>query len=98
MAMRQTECKGYSLPDDLMGYCVSNDSHEMRNCLQPKLTVAQVLFDVYKVLSIELHRRDVTSFFTCCPTCMDGYIMKEEYQSTINSIRVSSNAKRIGGS
>ena len=87
MAMCQTEGKGYSSPDDLKGYCISNDSHEMMNCLQTKLTVTQVLFDVYKVLSIELHRRDVTSFFTCCPTCTDSYIMKEEYQSMTNSIR-----------
>ena len=51
----------------------------MMNGLQMKMSVFQVLFDVYKVLSIELHRGECTSFFTCCPTCTDGYLMKEEY-------------------
>ena len=64
-----------------------NDNHKTMNDLQTKMSVFNVLFDVYKVLSIELHRRNQTSFMACCPTCTDVYLMKEEYQALIDSIR-----------
>ena len=51
------------------------------------MTVLQILFDVYKVVSVELHRRSSAIFMDCCPTCTNGYLMKEEYQSMIDSIR-----------
>ena len=64
-----------------------NDDHKTMNDLQTKMSVFNVLFDVYKILSIELHRGDKTSFMACCPTCTDGYLMKEEYQAFVDSIR-----------
>ena len=45
------------------------------------------MFDVYKLVSIELHRQDKTNFFAGCPMCMNGHLMKEEYQAMIDSIR-----------
>ena len=56
------------------------------NDLQTKISIFNVLFDIYKILSIELHRRNFTSFVTSCPTCTDGYLMKVEFQSLIDSI------------
>ena len=64
-----------------------NNNHKAMNDLQTKMSVFNVLFDVYKVLSIELHRRNQTSFMAGCPICTDGYLMKEEYQALIDSIR-----------
>ena len=34
-------------------YC---DDHKMISCVQSKLVILQTLFDVYKLVSIELHR------------------------------------------
>ena len=56
----------------------NNNSHGDVNDLQTKMSTFNVLFDVYKLLSIKLHRRDFTSFMTQCPTCTDGYLMKVE--------------------
>ena len=64
-----------------------NNDHKTMNDLQTKMSVFNVLFDVYKILSIELHRGDKTSFMACCPMCTDGYLMKEEYQAFVDSIR-----------
>ena len=85
--MRHNHSKGFWLDDAFKGDKMANDNHELMNELQTKMTVFQVLFDVYKVLSIELHRGECASFFTCCPTCTDGYLMKEELQTLINSVR-----------
>ena len=57
------------------------------NDLQTKMSTFNVLFDVYKLLRIELHRRDFMSFMMQCPTCTDGYLMKVELQALIDSIR-----------
>ena len=65
----------------------SSNLHKDTNDLQTKISVFNILFDVYKILSIELHRRNRTSFVTCCPTCTDGYLMKVEFQSFLDSIR-----------
>ena len=64
-----------------------NDDHKTMNDLQTKMSVFNVLFDVYKILSIELHRGDKTSFMACCLMCTDGYLMKEEYQAFLDSIQ-----------
>ena len=85
--MRRNYGKGFWLDDAFKGDKMVNDSHELMNELQTKMTVFQVLFYVYKVLSIELHRGECTSFFTCCPMCTDGYLMKEELQTLIDSVR-----------
>ena len=45
-----------------------------------------VLFDVYKILSIELHRKKGNDFYSTCPTCTEGWLMKTEHQSVIESI------------
>ena len=47
-AMLQMEGKGK--PSE--NYGASKDSHEIMNSLQSKMTVIQVLFDVYRILSI----------------------------------------------
>ena len=65
--------------------CLGN--HERMNDLQTKMTVFNVLIDVYKILSIEIHRGESPTFMNCCPTCIDGYLMKEEYQTFVDSIR-----------
>ena len=46
-----------------------------------------VLFDVFKILSIELHRKKGNDFYSTCPKCTEGWLMKMEYQSVIESIR-----------
>ena len=63
--------------------------------------VIQVLFDLYKLISIELHRQtDYESkehnhdFFHRCPTCMTGYLMRSEYQTMIDCIGESLPLKR----
>ena len=65
--------------------CLGN--HERMNDLQTKMTVFNVLFDVYKILSIKIHRGESPTFMNCCPTCTNGYLMKEEYQTFVDSIR-----------
>ena len=65
--------------------CLGN--HERMNDLQTKMTVFNVLFDIYKILSIEIHRGESPTFMNCSPTCTDGYLMKEEYQTFVDSIR-----------
>ena len=65
-------------------YC---DKHKMISRVQSKLIILQTLFDVYKLVSRELHRQDKTNFFSGCPTCTNGHLMKEEYQAMIDSIR-----------
>ena len=64
-----------------------DDHHFDMNALQTKMTAFHIFFDVYKVLSVELHRRDAPEFVTQCPTCTDGYLIKTEMQSLIDSIR-----------
>ena len=46
-----------------------------------------VLFDLFKILSIELHRKKGNDFYSTCPTCTEGWLMKTEHQSVIESIR-----------
>ena len=64
-----------------------DDHHFDMNALQTEMIAFHILFDVYKVLSVELHRRDAPKFVTQCPTCMNGYLMKTKMQSFIDSIR-----------
>ena len=65
----------------------NHNSHGDVNDLQTKMSTFNVLFDVYKLLSIKLHRRDFMSFVMQCPTCTDGYLMKVELQTLIDSIQ-----------
>ena len=60
-----------------------------------KLTAVQVMFDLYKLISIELHRGNEVNFFSCCPTCTNGHLMKEEYQTLIDSVRESVPMKNV---
>ena len=86
--MRNEEGSGVFRLDNAFGVGnPSNDDHKTMNDLQTKMSVFNVLFDVYKILSIELHRGDKMSFMACCPTCTNGYLMKEEYQAFVDSIR-----------
>ena len=64
-----------------------DDRHFDMNALQTEMTAFHILFKVHKVLSVELHRRDTSKFVTQCPTCTNGYLMKTEMQSFIDSIR-----------
>ena len=73
---------------------IVND-HKNTVYYQTKMLVIQALFDLYKVISIELHRRvdyknrsnKSADFFERCPSCINGYLMKNEYQTMIDSIR-----------
>ena len=69
--------------------------HELPTILQMKLTAVQVMFDFYKLISIELHRGNEVNFFSCCPTCTNGHLMKEEYQTLIDSVRESVPMKNV---
>ena len=82
------------LPSDIV------NTHKGVVDLQTKMLVVQALFDLYKVISIELHRcidykskyefhDRGTDFFKRCPSCVNGYLMRNEYQTMINSIRES---------
>ena len=82
------------LPSDIV------DTHKGVVDLQTKMLVVQALFDLYKVISIELHRRvdykskyefhdRGTDFFERCPLCVNGYLMRNEYKTMIDSIRES---------
>ena len=84
--LRVNEMKHHNV-DKLLGSSpMMWDDHKNISQLQTQMTVLQILFDVYKVVSVELHRRSNAIFMNCCPTCTNGYLMKEEYQSMIYSI------------
>ena len=60
--------------------------------LQTKMMVVQVLFDLYKVITIELHRKvsanyTKSDFFNRCPCCLNGSLMRSEYWAMVDSIR-----------
>ena len=42
---------------------------------------------MFKILSIELYRKSGNDFYSTCPTCTEGWLMKMECQSVIESIR-----------
>ena len=69
------------------------DEHHGISDLHTKMMTIQILFDVCKVVSIELHRKvnrtDVhsTKFFDCFPSCVNGFLMKGEYQTMVDSVR-----------
>ena len=61
--------------------------------LQTKMDGIQILFDMYKIVSIELHRKTKSftlssaEFFNRCPSCTNRHLVKGEYQAIVNSIR-----------
>ena len=63
------------------------DVHTKADKLQTMVVAFNVLFDVFKILSIELHRKKGNDFYSMCPTCTEGWLMKTEHQSVIESIR-----------
>ena len=63
------------------------DVHTKADKLQTMVVALNVLFDVFKILSIELHRKKGSDFYSTCPTCTEGWLMKTECQSVIESIR-----------
>ena len=63
------------------------DVHTKTDKLQTMVVAFNVLFDVFKILSIELHRKKGNDFYSTCPTCTEGWLMKTEHQSVIESIR-----------
>ena len=63
------------------------DVHTKADKLQTMVVAFNVLFDVFKILSIELHRKKGNDFYSTCPTCSEGWLMKTEHQSVIESIR-----------
>ena len=71
------------------------DSHNGINLLQTKMSVIQMLFDTYTIISMEFHRKSkkftlsCAKFFNRCPSCTNGYLAKGEYQTMIDSIRKS---------
>ena len=61
---------------------------------QTKCYVAQVLLDVYKVTTMEMHRRAdhagvSDDVFDRCVTCTNAALMKGEYQAMVDSVRES---------
>ena len=64
----------------------TSNVHVKSDRLQTMMVTFNVLFDVYKTMSIEFHRCKSADFFSVCPTCSDGYLMKTEHQSMIESI------------
>ena len=73
----------------------SLDDHHETIELQTKMLIVQVLFDIYKIVSVELHRRTNCSdvhnfdFFDGCPTCTNDFLMRGEYQTMVDSVRES---------
>ena len=63
------------------------DVHTKADKLQTMVVAFNVLFDVFKILNIELHRKKGNDFYSMCPTCTEGCLMKTERQSVIESIR-----------
>ena len=63
------------------------DVHTKADKLQTMVVAFNVLFDVFKILSIKLHRKKGNNFYSTCPTCTEGWLMKTERQSVIESIR-----------
>ena len=60
------------------------DSHHGISLLQTKMSMIQMLFDTYKIISMELHRKSEkftlssAKFFNRCPSCTNGYLVKGE--------------------
>ena len=75
---------------------IVNDHKDTVN-LQTNMLVIRAFFDLYKVISIELQGRvdyenrlnESADFFEQYPSCVNGYLMKNEYQTMIDSIRES---------
>ena len=63
------------------------DVHTKADKLQTMVVAFNVLFDVFKILSIGLHRKKGNDFYSTCPTCTESWLMKTECQSVIESIR-----------
>ena len=42
---------------------MQNDDHKLITRVQRKIHALQILFDVYKVMTVELHRKDKVTFF-----------------------------------
>ena len=66
--------------------------HEGVTDLQTKMMVVQVLFDLYNVITIELRRKvsanyTNSEFINRCPSCLNGSLMRGEYQAMVDSIR-----------
>ena len=63
------------------------DVHTKADKLQTMVVAFNVLFNVFKILSIELHFKKGNDSYSTCPTCTEGWLMKTEHQSVIESIR-----------
>ena len=63
------------------------DVHTKADKLQTMVVAFNVLFDVFKILSIELHRKSGDDFYSMCPTCTEGWLMETKCQSVIEIIR-----------
>ena len=63
------------------------DVHTKADKLQTMIVAFNLLFDVFKILSIELHRKKLNDFYSTYRTCTEGWLMKTERQSVIESIR-----------
>ena len=63
------------------------DVHTKADKLQTMVVGFNVLFDVFEILNIELHRKKGNDFYSTCPMCTEGWPMKTECQSVIESIR-----------
>ena len=70
-------------------------SHHEMSLLQTKMSVIQMMFDTHKNVSMKLHKKtevftlSSVEFFSRCPSCTNGRLVKGEYQTMIDSIRES---------
>ena len=63
------------------------DVHTKADKLQTMVVAFNVLFNVFKMLNIELHRKKGNDFYSTCPMCTEGWLMKMVHQSVIEGIR-----------
>ena len=77
------------------------DSHHGISLLQTKMSVIQMLFDMYKIISMELHRKSEkftlssSEYFNRCPSCTNGYLVKGKYRTMADNIRESLQLKGV---
>ena len=71
------------------------DSHHGICLLQTKMSMIQMLFDTYKIISMELPRKSgkfilsSAEIFNRCPSCTNGHLVKGEYQTMVDIVRES---------
>ena len=75
--LRETEYQTYDVMKSFSKLVVPLDSHREIDYVQTKMMIVQVLFDVYKVIMIELHRKmdkdSINNFFPVVHPVRTGF-------------------------